>query len=256
MIRQRRRSRSRKRCLEARYMLALSTEARKSSRKRHTVVAHSVVGLVNQVGPVGDASSGPSRDTRGSVVGGDGVVDVNLDTGFVASVLAGDAGDGAGGARAGASDAQLCAANVVLGALEFLGGVQGNVLSAQQVVARGEVGGQVDSEVLDAAGAGDVGGPLETGRGDLVGGKLIDLFLFVSIVIWLVPRSMIKLTLNQSPEPSYASAVVPSGALLIQTDRGPGWEMETSTVKPTLSPAATVYVEVWARVEATVLIFC
>lgn len=122
-----------------------------------------------------NAGIGPGGNSRRSVVLRDGVVDVDFNASLVASVLAGDLGERAGGAGAGARDAQLGTANVVLGALELLGSVQGNVLRAQQVVTGSQIAREVHGEVLDAAGAGNVGGPLETGRGDLVGGELVDL---------------------------------------------------------------------------------
>lgn len=124
---------------------------------------------------MGDTSVRPGGDARCSVVGGDGVVDVEDETSFVASVLARDLGKRAGGARAGAGNAQLGTTNVVLSALKLLGGVHSNMLSTQQVVTSSQVLGEVDGEVLDAAGAGEVGGPLEAGRGDLVGGELVNL---------------------------------------------------------------------------------
>lgn len=124
---------------------------------------------------MGNARLRPCRDANSRIVRRDGVVDVNDNAGLVTSVLARDCGEWAGGAGAGASDAQLTAADVVLGAFKLFSSVESNVLSAYEIVTGRQIGGNVDGEVLNAAAAGDVSSPLETLRGDLVGGEFVDL---------------------------------------------------------------------------------
>lgn len=122
-----------------------------------------------------DACLRPSRDTGSSVVGGDGIVHVDLKARLIASVLARNLGEWAGRAGAGASDGQLGASNVVLGAFKCLSSMQGDVLRAKEVVTGRKLGGQVDREVLDSACARKVGRPLKTSRCDLIGRELVDL---------------------------------------------------------------------------------
>jgi hypothetical protein len=122
----------------------------------------SQVSLALQVSLVRDAGGGPGVDAGGSVVGRDGVVDVDDQAGLVTRVLAGDLGGRAGCARAGARHAELGATHVVLGTAVLFSGVQRSVLRAHQVLAGGQVIRQVEREVGDTAAAGGVRGPLDT----------------------------------------------------------------------------------------------
>lgn len=78
-----------------------------------------------------DARIRPGRDTRGSVVGRDGEVDVEDKTSLRPGVLAGDRGNWAGGTSTGSGDTQLGASDKELGPPDFLGCVDGNVLRTE-----------------------------------------------------------------------------------------------------------------------------
>lgn len=120
-----------------------------------------------------DAGVGPGDGAGGVVAGRGRVVQVDDDAVLGAVVDARDLDGGAWGAGAGAGDGQLGAADVELGAALLLRAVQGDVLAAHQVVARGEVLGQGEGEVVDAAV--DGGGPLQALGGDARGGQLVHL---------------------------------------------------------------------------------
>lgn len=77
----------------------------------------------------------PDSRTRGLVVCGDGVVDVNKDTGIASLVRAGEADERRRAAAATVVDLDLRAGDVELGAAGAAGAVEGDVLRAQQVLA-------------------------------------------------------------------------------------------------------------------------
>lgn len=147
----------------------------RAGRSTSTVVVGAVTvrGLVGVVGGVVDAGVGPGDGAGGSVAGRGGVVQVDDDAVLSAVVDSGDL-DGRGwGAGAGAGDGELGTADIELGTTLLLGTVQGDVLATHQVVAGGQVLGQGEGEVVDAAA--DRGGPLQALGGDGRGGQLVDL---------------------------------------------------------------------------------
>ena len=144
-------------------------------RSGGTVVtsAVAVALLAVEVGGVVGAGVGPgSRSVHGVRLRGR-VVDVDVQTGLSAVIGTGELHGRAGSARATALDVELSAADVELRTANLAGGVETDVLGTEEVLARGELGGQGEGEVLDT-GTG-VGSPLETLGSDLRGGELVDL---------------------------------------------------------------------------------
>jgi hypothetical protein len=102
------------------------------------------------------------RLTRPNSGSGNGVaaevlVDVEEDAGVISSVERGSGGS-AGGGRAAASDLEVDALGVGLGAVGVTSGVEGEDLVAENVVAGGEAGGDLDGPGV-AVGDELVGGP-------------------------------------------------------------------------------------------------
>lgn len=147
----------------------------RAGRGTRTIVVGAVTvrSLVGIVGGVVDARVGPGDGAGGVVAGRGRVVEVDDDAVLGAVVDARDLDGGGRGAGAGSGDGQLGAADVELGAALLLGAVQGDVLAAHQVLARGEVLGQGEGEVVDAAA--DRGGPLQALGGDGRGRQLVHL---------------------------------------------------------------------------------
>ena len=112
--------------------------------------------------------AGEGLGARVGVAGGNGVVEVELDTGVLGVVGAGE-GDAGGLAGTAALDLDLGAAEVELGAARLAGRVQGNVLDAEQVVAGRDAGGDGGRDLAAA-----VRGPGEAALGE-VGPVLVDL---------------------------------------------------------------------------------
>jgi len=111
-------------------------------------------GLASRLAARAGASGDPRRATgvhgrtRGDVSRERGV-DVDEDPGVAGPVGAGE-GDGGRAGAAAAADRELEAGHVQLGAARAAGGVEGDRLGAQEVVARGDVGGDLDVELAAA----------------------------------------------------------------------------------------------------------
>lgn len=133
-------------------------------------------GGLDQVGALGDLGR------AGDVVGGEGLVDVDEDTRVGLSVQGLAQGAG-GGDSAGARDGQVEALGVVLGTVRVLSRVQSNNLVAPDVVAGGQVLGDLDDprvvvgdELRRAPSAGQGGVVDEADGGNLeeLKGRLVD----------------------------------------------------------------------------------
>lgn len=74
-------------------------------------------------------------------------MEVDQDTGIIRPVRARERHLGAGVPAAAASDLYLAAAKVELGAANVAGVVKGDLLDAEEVVAVGQGGGDVDEEL-------------------------------------------------------------------------------------------------------------
>ena len=115
----------------------------------------------------------PDSRTRGLVVCGDGVVDVNKDTGIASLVRAGEADERRRAAAATVVDLDLRAGDVELGTAWVGGSVDGDVLGTEKVVAGRERLGNGESKGVAVLGwEGDLAaaegraelGDLEPGR--------------------------------------------------------------------------------------------
>lgn len=84
--------------------------------------------------------------TRSLVVGGDGPVDVDGQTGVVGAVGTGEGQKARTGGAAAAGDVDLRAGDVELSTTGGAGRVQANVLEADQVLAGGDARGDGDVE--------------------------------------------------------------------------------------------------------------
>jgi hypothetical protein len=102
----------------------------------------------------------PDSRARGLVVCGDGVVDVNKDTGIASLVRAREADERRRAAAATVVDLDLGAGDVELGAAGAAGAVEGDVLRAEQVLARGQGLGEGHGDLGLAR-----GGPADGGGG-------------------------------------------------------------------------------------------
>lgn len=92
----------------------------------------------------------PNRRARERVLIGMAAVQVDEDTGGILLISAGESDLGTGVSIAAAGDAHLAAAQVELRAVQRARSVQGDLLDAQEVVAAGEGGGEVDEDFLFA----------------------------------------------------------------------------------------------------------
>jgi hypothetical protein len=102
----------------------------------------------------------PDSGTRGLVVCGNGVVDVNEDTRVGSLVGAGEADERRRAAAATVVDLDLGAGDVELGAAGAARAVEGDVLRTEQVLARGQGLGEGDGDLCLAH-----GGPADGGGG-------------------------------------------------------------------------------------------
>lgn len=116
---------------------------------------------------------GPGGWARVGVVCGDWVVDVEENAGLSAIIHTGDRHSVGWCARSRALNLKLRTPNVELRSAFCGGTMQSNVLGAHQVLSRGQVLGQSEGEVADAAI--DIGGPLETLVGDGRSGQRVNL---------------------------------------------------------------------------------
>lgn len=101
------------------------------------------------------------RATRGGVVGQvEAVVEVgDVDVGIIGLVSSRELDGRTAGAGSGTSDLELGAAHVELGTIDSLGAVEGQHLGAEEVLAAGETGGELEL-VGHVVGSHDLVGPL------------------------------------------------------------------------------------------------
>ena len=126
-------------------------------RARRTVP---VASLAKQISRMVLAGVGPARGPRNGIILWRGPVDIDKKTRLLARVDARNLNQRRRAARARPSNLELRTAHIMLGTAELARTMQTDMLAAHEVVARGQLLGQLEGEVVDARGVGE-GGPVQ-----------------------------------------------------------------------------------------------